>query len=120
MDTLYTTTDILKESYMATFYGNTQVAFLAPDIHGIQFALSRLDGDHIGTLRVSFSVDFVGRNLFTRERKVLKDYSLLPIEQPKEDAKPYTHAEKIMMAIHILMDQVESDWLKECAEKIDI
>ena len=117
MDALYTTTNVLKESYLETLYGNPHIASYAPDIHGIQFALSRMDGNSIGTLRVSFSVDFIGRNLFTRDRKVLRDYTLEPIAFPDEDGREYTQTEIIMMAIHILMDQVEVDWLKECSRK---
>lgn len=117
MDALYTTTDALKESYLETLYGNTHVAATAPDIHGIQFALSRMEGNHIGTLRVSFSVDFLGRNLFTRDRRILKDFTLEPVEIPEFENAAFTYEEKVMIAIHMLMDQVEVDWLKECAEK---
>jgi hypothetical protein len=117
MDALYTSTDVLKEYYMANLYGNKHVAALAPDIHGIQFALSRLDGDYIGTLRVSFSVDFMGRNMFTRDRKIMKDYSLEPVEIPEHEPETMQYEEKLMIAIHLLMDQVEVDWLQECAGK---
>jgi hypothetical protein len=117
MDALYTTKDALKQQYLEMLYGNTHVASVAPDIHGINFALSRLDGDHIGTLRVSFSVDFVGRNLFTRDRKVLRDYTLEPVEIPEYEPTAMTYEEKIMVAIHMLMDQVEVDWLQECSGK---
>jgi hypothetical protein len=117
MDALFTDTAVLKEYYLANLYGNPHVASLAPDIHGIQFALSRLEGDHIGTLRVSFSVDFMGRNLFTRDRKIMKDYSLEPVEIPEFEPKTMKYEEKLMVAIHLLMDQVEVDWVRECSGK---
>ena len=120
MDAIHKNTDKLKEAYLVSLYGNPHIASFAPDIHGINFAVSRLDQDTIGTLRISFSIDFVGRNLFTRDRKLLRDYSLLPIEFPEEDGKPYTHSEVVMMAIHVLMDQVETEWINMYVKKIEV
>lgn len=119
MDTFQEHTDALKEMYLQSLYSNAATAGVAPDIHAINYAIATQSSElHLGTLRISFSVDFVGRNILTRERKILKDLSLLPIVIPDED-EHLSYVDQVMYAIHILMDQVEHNWINKCIKKID-
>jgi len=120
MDTFTEHTDALKEMYLQYLYSNAATAGVAPDIHGINYAISTQSSEpHLGTLRISFSIDIVGRNILTRERKILKDLSLLPIVLPKDD-EDLSYVDQVMYALHILMDQVEVDWIQRYIKKIDI